>query len=69
MKSTGLVTLTCYIEFCTHSCTGTSNSYWRDLDIFNLTIVDKSGVSQEIYRNNNIKFLKEFHDNITEPFQ
>ena len=48
---------------------GTSNSYWRDLDIYSISIIDKSRVSQEIYRNNNIKFLKVFKDNITKSFR
>ena len=48
---------------------GTSNSYWRELDIYSISIIDKSRVSQEIYRNNNIKFLKVFKDNITKSFR
>jgi hypothetical protein len=48
---------------------GSSNSYWRELDIYSISIIDKSRVSQEIYRNNNIKFLKVFKDNITKSFR
>jgi hypothetical protein len=48
---------------------GTSNSYWRDLDIYSITVIDQKGASQEIFCNDNIKFLKEFETNIGKGFK
>ena len=48
---------------------GTSNSYWRELDIYSISIMDKKIKTQTIYTNEDCKFLKEFHDNISKPFK
>ena len=48
---------------------GTSNSYWRDLDIYSITIIDKNSTGTNIYQNKNIKFLENFKDNISQKFK
>ena len=48
---------------------GTSNSYWRDLDIYSISIIDKNSATTTLYTNKNIKFLNVFKDNISKGFK
>jgi hypothetical protein len=48
---------------------GTSNSYWRELDIYSISIIDKNSASETIYTNKNMKFLSCFNDNISKGFK
>jgi hypothetical protein len=47
---------------------GKDNNYWRDLEILSISIVDKNMATERIYKNENAKILKEFHDNIGKDF-
>jgi hypothetical protein len=48
---------------------GTSNPYWRNLDICSITLIDKSLNSVNIYDNPDIKFLDNFNNNIGKGFR
>jgi hypothetical protein len=48
---------------------GSSNSYWRDLEIYSITIFDKNSASETIYQNSNVKFLDNFNENIYSNFK
>lgn len=47
---------------------GKSNPYWKDLDLYSVTLIDKAGKGTELYCNNKPKFLPCFKDNIGKRF-
>ena len=47
---------------------GTSNAYWKDLEIYSITVMDGKG-SQNIYCNSNPNFLANFDDNLGKGFK
>jgi hypothetical protein len=47
---------------------GSSSSYYKDLEIYSITIIDNKGRGSNIYKNPNPKFLEGFNDRIGNPF-
>lgn len=47
---------------------GKSNPYWKELEIYSITIIDNKG-GQQIFKSNTNNFIECFQDNIGKGFK